>query len=222
MKLRITQSGDAQRSLEVMGDSFDDLGPAIDAWLLYFKAKTQERFQAEGPGWPEKKGKDSARVFSEDLVKRTADSQLRRKLFNEYQRSSRRYMRGRGSVRAMDRRWAVLKEFERQAAGGVGALAASTDARLEKSVAGLRKRHERALGKARGKLLGRIAQSIRSKSKRYSAEVWSEVPWSGIHNEGGVAGHGAKVPKRQFLDIDDHDLEVLKNMIDEHTKLSGS
>jgi len=66
------------------------------------------------------------------------------------------------------------------------------------------------------KLLGRLptAISIRANSDRIVAV--SKVAWSSIHQEGGRAGKGAHIPKRQFLWISDALLKTAADLATEH------
>jgi len=51
-----------------------------------------------------------------------------------------------------------------------------------------------------GELLGNIARSITHEIKGGTLEVFSRIKWAGIHNDGGTAGHGARIPERKFLE----------------------
>lgn len=47
--------------------------------------------------------------------------------------------------------------------------------------------------------LGRLSSAIDVKASARGMVVTSRVKWSGVHQDGGVAGHGARIPKREFL-----------------------
>jgi phage gpG-like protein len=47
--------------------------------------------------------------------------------------------------------------------------------------------------------LGRLRGVYRWRTAKKRMEMHSKVPWSGIHQEGGTAGHGARIPARPFL-----------------------
>ncbi len=49
------------------------------------------------------------------------------------------------------------------------------------------------------KLLRRLPAALISRASSHSLIVFSRVRWSGVHQEGGRAGHGARIPQRQFL-----------------------
>lgn len=238
-------TGAAVRKIDTLATSIADLAAPFAAWNKWYRQKVQKKFDEGGPGWPPTKKQASAgaavnawnryydkakkeggkdlgieRIASGgDAVKQLGDALLRRKLQRELKRATKRYARG-GSAAAMQRRYAVLQEFERIAAGGVPIATLTADKRLEKSVAGLRARHERAHAKAAGRPLGRIASSIKSKITRTDITVSSEIPWAGVQNKGGTVGHGAKLPARPFLELDDEDIEMLVTLIEEHTRFS--
>jgi phage gpG-like protein len=216
-------TSEGERLIETVATSLEDLQLPLQMWNKYFRQKVQEKFAASGPGWAptlRAQATEKSGEATKDAVSQFADDMLRRKLRRELQRAAKKYARGSGSKKAMERRYAVLQEFERIAAGGEMRLGSTIDARLDKSVRGLRERHGRAVSKAQGKPLGRVASSIKSKLTKYSVNVFSEIPWSAVHNDGGVAGHGAKIPQRQFLDIDDDDVKMLAQLVEDATRFS--
>lgn len=105
------------------------------------------------------------------------------------------------------------KEHAQQEQGPEGkwpARSRKTMARL-----GARRRGRTAKGRRRsrrrpGRLLGRLPGilDVRARSTSLSAE--SKAKWSGIHQDGGTAGRGARIPPRPFLWISDRffDLSV--------------
>lgn len=58
-------------------------------------------------------------------------------------------------------------------------------------------RPRRRKGASRG-LLGRLPAMYQAKAQRDGLLMTHRVPWSSIHDEGGVAGHGARIPRRRF------------------------
>jgi phage gpG-like protein len=221
--LRVSVNGNL-REVETIAEHLSDLEVPLKAWNQYKRKQVQEIFDAGGPGWPQKKegGSGDGARGSEASVRRRADDILRNKLRKELKRAQRRHASGRGdatkSAAAMARRYAVLKEFERIVSGGEVRLGSTGDAKLDKSVRGLRDRHARAAVKAAARPLGRIAQSIKSKVEKHAVEIKSTIPWAGAHNEGATVGHGAKLPERQFLDLTDADVDVLLILITMHVQ----
>jgi phage gpG-like protein len=47
--------------------------------------------------------------------------------------------------------------------------------------------------------LGRLRGVYTWRTAKQRMEMHSRVPWSGIHQEGGVAGRGSRIPARTFL-----------------------
>lgn len=66
------------------------------------------------------------------------------------------------------------------------------------------------------KMLGRVARQLVWAQSGASVSVMSKVPFSAVHNDGGSAGKGASIPKRQFLTIDEKDRIVLAQIAEEH------
>lgn len=66
------------------------------------------------------------------------------------------------------------------------------------------------------KPLGLVARQLQYKADGARVSLFSKVPWSAIHNEGGTAGHGARIPARLFLDITQEDELVLAEIVEQH------
>ena len=49
------------------------------------------------------------------------------------------------------------------------------------------------------KLLGKLPAAIMTTTTRRSLILTSRAKWSGIHQDGGTAEHGARIPARPFL-----------------------
>ena len=202
-----------ERKLHTLAETAKDLEPALRILDTYLRGRVAQRFSSEGPGWPARKESTEAGHHREAQVQALAVHRLRRKLQRELRRAQRRLRYGKGTVAAVDRRYAVLKEFERQVAGGILDAQTGKDRRVEKSVRGLHERFGRAEAQASGRLLGRMASSIASSVRRGSLTVYSRVPWAGIHNEGGIGGHGAEIPPRPFLFLEPEDIDLLAELL---------
>lgn len=204
------------------------LNKALKIWSAYFRRRVAQYFAEQGPGWAPRKASDDAIAAARETAARNlSEHRLRRKLVREYQRAQKRLNSGRGTMSSVQRRAAVLREFERQVAGGqVGAgvklkMGSKEQAiaglsggimggkALQKSLAGLRERKARAEIATAGRVLGRIAQSITTKFGILQVEVASHIPWAGVQNEGGVVGHGAQLPARPFIYVTQDDVNVL-------------
>jgi phage gpG-like protein len=46
--------------------------------------------------------------------------------------------------------------------------------------------------------------------------VASRTLWAGVHNDGGSAGHGAKIPERKFLELKPEYREKFREFMAEH------
>jgi phage gpG-like protein len=203
-----------QRKVKTLARTAKDVEPALKIFDRYYKVRLDERFLSQGPGWPPRA--DSTEAHSAHRgrqVKALAEHQLKRKLAKELRRALRRQRLGKGTAAAADRRYLVLKEFERQMAGGMVGRQAGADKRLEKSVGGLRERRARAEQKASERLLGRIPSSMFSKVAKGTLTVDSKIPWAGAHNEGDTVGHGAKLPARPFNYLEPVDVDVLVEIL---------
>lgn len=60
------------------------------------------------------------------------------------------------------------------------------------------------------KLLGRLPRAVKAVVSNQSLIIRSRVPWSGVHQAGGRAGRGSRIPRRQFLWISDWLIEQAK------------
>ena len=85
--------------------------------------------------------------------------------------------------------------------------------RVRKSVAGLPGRIARAEKRGAGRLLGRLGSGIRANARKRSLTLAHPWKHAGIHNEGGVAGHGARIPARPFLYWDADDVDAAAEII---------
>jgi phage gpG-like protein len=227
--LKIKVSGEL-REIQTRAANLADLTLPLQLWNKYKRKQVQQIFDESGPGWAPRKSAQMGPLTaeqtqsSEDRIKAKADAVLRIKLQAELRRAQRRHARGKGneskSAAAIKRRYTVLKAFEAMAAGETPTVDFA-DQKLVKSVIGLRDRLQRAHVKAHTKPLGRMASSVKSKVEKYSVEIYSSVPWSEVHNAGGTAGHGAKIPQRQFLDVTEADIAVLLMLIEMHISSRG-
>lgn len=70
----------------------------------------------------------------------------------------------------------------------------------------------------RRRLLGRLPSALNMKVTRSSLTVQSKVPWSGVHQHGGRAGNGARIPQRHFLWFSDEILDLAAERLQDHVK----
>jgi phage gpG-like protein len=203
-----------QRKIKTLARTAADLEPALKIFDAYYKARLAERFASQGPGWPPHADSTEARhEHRQQQAQALAVHQLKRKLSRELKRAIRRQRLGKGTAASVERRYQVLKEFERQVAGGIMGHQLGADRRLEKSVSGLHKRRARAEAKASERILGRIPASMYSKIAKGTLIVDSKIPWAGSHNEGDVVGNGARLPARPFNYLEPIDVDVLVEVL---------
>lgn len=65
-----------------------------------------------------------------------------------------------------------------------------------------------ASGRRTRKVLGRLPGMVRTKLERSRMIFRWGTEWSDIHNSGGRAGHGARIPQREFAWLSDKALEL--------------
>ena len=117
--------------------------------------------------------------------------------------------------RSVEKYEAQLEEIKRIAQGG------SKDQKgYRKLYERMSRREDRAAKKIerleRGAPLGQIANSFSIDFDKSNWEMFSRIPWAGVHNEGGTAGHGAKIPKRVFLEWTPERVEKFVQMANEY------
>lgn len=124
------------------------------------------------------------------------------------------------SSRSVQRSRAMLGELRRQhgikddlksAASGSGLTVAQLARVGEKA----KKAAEKEVAKP---ILGRLRNSLGAKVSGDSVTVreGTVTHWSSVHNSGGTAGHGARIPQRTTLELTNDDVEVFKQMLTDH------
>lgn len=58
---------------------------------------------------------------------------------------------------------------------------------------------ETRVSKKMTSVLGTLPLSVSTKTRGHSLTAKSRVEWSGVHNEGGTVGRGARLPEREFV-----------------------
>ena len=88
-----------------------------------------------------------------------------------------------------------------------------------KQLASLDAREGRAIAKAvSGPILGKLVKSLKVEvgAGEVTLASRSVTQFTAIHNEGGTAGKGAKIPKRETIYLETKDLDVLADIIRSH------
>lgn len=70
------------------------------------------------------------------------------------------------------------------------------------------------------KLLGKLPSALTAKHTRTSVSVMSRSKWSAVHQEGGTAGNGARIPARPFLWASDKLLETVAGILSKGLKVA--
>jgi phage gpG-like protein len=159
----------------------------------FLKAKAKQRME-KGEGFaplaPSTQKKYAATTMSSTTKRGTVKAGVRRKIFGNLKKKG-------GSID--DARAAAAKKYK--------AIIARAARRKKRGVAEKRKSD---VATPLGKLIGAFVAKVVGKRR---VTVENKVPWSGVHNEGGAVGNGAKLPKRQFLFITSDDLDEAKQIV---------
>ncbi len=121
-------------------------------------------------------------------------------------------------------RMAVLAEFQRRHSRGAGGLkerAGGKELTL-KQMESLSARTSRAVNKAVGRpILGKLASTLKVVVDGDTVTLVSltKEHWTEVHNMGGTAGHGAKIPERKTILLEEKDVQILAEILKEHCLL---
>lgn len=77
----------------------------------------------------------------------------------------------------------------------------------------------RAASKRKGRprlLLGKLPTALQTKSDRRRVAMISRVKWASVHRDGGIAGHGSRIPKRDWLWASKAALDVIGSIVSKH------
>lgn len=229
MPIRIEiETGGAVRELEILANSFNEIRPVFAKFSAYMRQEIQSVFDSDGGGkWPEWKtpkplGEEAKAAKIEKIRSaqysglsgslRSSQRKAARLLARTPQSDSKLTERRRKSVAKYE---AQLAEVQRLSQGG------SKDQKgYRKLYERAGRREERAARKIdrleRGALLGQIANSFSVNFDKTSWEMFSRIAWAGVHNEGGTAGHGARIPARVFLEWTPERIEKFVAMANEY------
>lgn len=186
-----------QASLTAAQAALVDLGPALEKSRKYMMKQIKSVFSEEGPGWEPRD--ESAMKAVAERIRARGQQTLRSKLKREIRRAESRLELGTGKEKTLKRRKLVLKEYDKLLKTGALKWSRLNDKQKESLHSRLARSLEKSEQKG-SKILGRLSSSIEAEVTSDTLRVYSRVPWSGVHNEGGTAGHGAKIPKRTFLE----------------------
>jgi len=68
----------------------------------------------------------------------------------------------------------------------------------------------------RRKLLGRLKTAWRSVIGEHALVLYPAIFWAGVHDQGGEAGHGARLPARPFAWISDETQDVVRDALGDY------
>ena len=229
MPIRIEIETDgAVRELEILADSFAEIRPVFAKFSAYMRSEIQAVFDSDGGGkWPERKTPkplgEEAKAAKIEKIRSSQYSSLSGALRSSQRKAARLLARTPQSDSKLTERRrksaakyeAQLAEVQRLSQGG------------SKDQKGFRKLYERAGRREeraerkidrleRGALLGQVANSFSIDFDKTSWQMFSRIAWAGVHNEGGSAGHGAKIPARVFLEWTPERLEKFVQMANEY------
>lgn len=79
-----------------------------------------------------------------------------------------------------------------------------------------RRRNRRRIVQRKLRMLGRLPKALRILATSNSISAISRVAWSGVHQTGGMAGKGRRMPRREFLWIGRGVLLYTVILLDKH------
>lgn len=88
--------------------------------------------------------------------------------------------------------------------------------RLKRRQSSARRNRKRVPKRVTKKPLGRLPRQAEFRFNRDTFLARSRVKWSGIHQDGGIAGRGARIPARVHVYFSDDSLERLRGMLVDH------
>ena len=215
--LRLDLAG-AERKFALATASVKDLTPALRAFDRYLAAKVRKRFERGGPGWAppaavtleRRRGKAHASLLRRLGAEawRTDERQAKALERTSGDDGKREKQRARFAA-TLRKKFATVAELRRHLSGE------ATESLSEK----LAPRVARAEAKAQ-RQLGRLAGSFKSTIRGGTLTRESTVPWAGVHNEGGTGAHGAQIPARPFLYLEDDDVDALVGILQDRMLLA--
>lgn len=226
-------SGNMAGKYSLAVNNLDNLTAALRQFSKYLREKTKQRFAQEGPGWPGLAKSTEEKLTKSFTGKFTVHGKLRKTSLGNIRASIERGIRkGKISVAARSKFNQIVAGnlhndnlalkafgfFERKKKAKEMNAAEKIEAKLDKLAKKSRAARAESLSKSRAigkhRLLGKLASTIKSSIKGSTLEVYSSVDWAGVHNDGGSAGHGSRIPARTFLELEEKDLEVLVTIVE--------
>jgi phage gpG-like protein len=216
----------------LIADESQDLDEVLKAFGAYLRKKAKDKFAQEGPGWPRLAESTANRLQHTFNNKFTVSGGIRKSAASSIKKGLQKAIKsGKLPVAAKAKLEDIIKNGIRgnsYALMAYGSFKFKKDSelnpveKLEKSLVKFKSlshderkaKLEKKRKSSTHKLLGKIAGSIKSRLRKNVLEVYSAIEWAGVHNDGGQAGKGSKIPKRTFLELDDEDLHVLSSLLE--------
>lgn len=209
------RAGGALETVQAIFRRAEDVRPVLRRWGGWLRADAKKHFE-EQPGWEPLAESTRERLEHTRMGAVTTQGKLRASYVRKSESAFLAQLKG-GKVNS----GVKLAELRRLARGGSTRHSLQDGTRryskaLERARVLLAKAEaQKAAGKAvnvGGKtadkraieshqLLGKLRTAIRAKAEETRVVVENAIPWSRIHNEGGTAGRGARIPARVFLEI---------------------
>lgn len=180
--------------------------------MKWLRPEINKVFEQQGPGWaPLEEDTAKQRAASipakSEIIRAKALNPLARSVLRTYGRAEKRLGKTAVTSPLLARRQKTVAK-QREQAEEIGNIVLGRGASAGKQFTKLHGRvekykanaEERVAALERGDLLGRIASSIRAEISKGTLVIESAIEWAGVHNDGGTAGKGARIPKRTFLE----------------------
>lgn len=203
--------GDSLKTIDAIFRNASEIKPILRRWGGYLRGEAKKTF-ADEKGWE---------PLAESTLKklqhtRTSKVTTRGRLRASYVRRAEAGFK-KGYKKDKEGTAVKLDELRKLARGNTGdALRTVRLERIRKQIVKAQTTGKRVGGDSRAaekhKLLGGLRSSLSTQLKDESVVVESRAPWSDVHNSGGSAGHGSKIPERTFLDITEKDAEMLSEI----------
>lgn len=208
-----------ETKLDTLAESANDLEKPLRRFGGYLRKRAIERYRAQ----------DFAPLAQGTVEKRTQKGlrSLEGKLQSDLRKAIRRAGGAKGSglalamaseARGVRNRRAVLAEFQRRHGRSLKDRVEGHELAI-KQLASLGAREDRAMAKAVGRpILGGLPSTLEVDVGRGVVTLISRTRehWTDAHNQGDVVGHGARVPKRETLKLEEQDLDVFVEILREH------
>lgn len=199
--------------LDLASEHANKIDEPLKKFGQYLKAKATARLKG-GNFAPLSTGTTHARVLK-GLAR--VESKLNIELKKAKKRAAMKF--GEGVVsKGVTSRLSTLSAFQSRNRRGGAPIAGAQKLSLKQSQS-LTNRTQRAIKKAVSKqILGRISEVLEVIVGDGGVTLESKTTkrWTDIHNKGGTAGHGSKIPQREYLKIEEEDLAILEGLLKEH------